>query len=64
MQLHAYETDDGDFVLELDVEGIDYLTQGLEALRDVSPGAEKFSDSLVSNGGTPVGVGSFILRRA
>lgn len=52
-------------VLELDCDGIAYLTSGLIALRDCEPGETLDTPSLAAeDDGTPIGVTSFILLRA
>lgn len=60
----TYERDNGDFELKLDVEGIDYLEEGLRALRSIEAGAELSCPSLTSDDDEPLGVASFILLRA
>lgn len=63
----------GDVVQELDAEGIDYLIEGLEQLRDSEPGTKLSTPALVDEGPriwwrlwrrTPPAVGELILIRA
>jgi hypothetical protein len=62
---HTYEADDGDFVMEVDAEAIDYLIDGLTELRGKEPGESLTSPSLVqSTEGEPQGVGDWVLLRA
>lgn len=53
------ERDDGDFELELDEEGLNYLEDGLTELRHMPEGEAICSPSITSDG-----VSSFILKRA
>lgn len=52
---------DGSYI-EVDREGIDYLLNGLQALRDAEPGTVASSPSLIN--GEYAGVGPFDLVRA
>lgn len=64
MRARLYEDDNGDQILGLDAEGIDYLIKGLTTLRELDPGNSLKTPSLVSsNEGELKGVGSFILMR-
>lgn len=58
MLFHTSERDDGNFELELDLEGIEYLEQGLADLRKTEIGGElstpSFSEDAASH---------FILKR-
>lgn len=66
MIFHSFERDDGDYVMEMDAEAIDYLTRGLQQLRGSDAGTELATESLVSDGdtGEPEGVGWLVLLRA
>ena len=55
---------DGSIELEADLEGIDFLLEGLELLKDLEVGRMKSSPTLVECGGEPVGAGEFVLKRA
>jgi hypothetical protein len=50
---------DGNTVLLMDLEGIDYLKEGIEDLRNLPPGSEVSSPGLSEDG-----VSEIILRRA
>lgn len=55
---------DGDTTTLLDTEGIDWLIQGLEQLRDMEPGEELSTPYVEDHDGVLKGVGEFVLRRA
>ena len=58
MVFHTRETDDGNFELVLDDEGINYLEDGLTELRRMQPGEAVSTPSI-----TEEGVSYFMLRR-
>jgi hypothetical protein len=58
LHFQTHETDDGDFELILDGEGIDFLEQGLTELRYLESGSAVASPLLDSNG-----VARFRLKR-
>lgn len=59
MVFRTGETDDGDFELELDEEGLNYLEDGLTELRHMTSGEAICTPSI-----TAEGVSSFILKKA
>lgn len=59
MVFHTHATDDGNFELVLDEEGIDYLEDGLTELRRMQPGQAVSAPSITGDG-----VGEFLLKRA
>lgn len=58
MIFRTRERDDGDFEVELDAEGIDYLENGLCELRHMASGEAIASPSIDTDG-----VSRFILKR-
>lgn len=64
MHHRTYEDDDGNFVQELDDEGIAYLIKGLQDLEDAEPGTEMVTPSVSTDeDGLPDSVGLFILKK-
>lgn len=60
-----FEDDDGNTVHLLDAEGIDYLIEGLRALRDEEPGAQLDTPTVETDEeGVMQKMGLMILRRA
>lgn len=59
MVFRTREREDGDFELELDTEGLNYLEDGLTELRNMPTGEALCTPSI-----TEEGVSSFILKRA
>lgn len=59
MVFRTRERDDGDFELELDNEGLNYLEDGLTELRHMSSGEALCTPSITSDG-----VSSFILKKS
>jgi hypothetical protein len=59
MVFQTRETDDGNFELILDAEGIDYLEDGLTELRHMQSGEAVATPSI-----TKEGVSEFMLKRA
>jgi anti-sigma regulatory factor (Ser/Thr protein kinase) len=58
MIFHTRETDDGNFEILLDDEGIDYLERGLAQLRDTD-----LDHMLTTPSITVDGVGEFMMKR-
>lgn len=58
MHFRTRETDDGNFELSLDAEGIDYLEDGLTELRHMQSGEAVATPSI-----TAEGVSEFMLKR-
>lgn len=58
MVFRTRETDDGNFELALDEEGISYLEDGLTELRRMPPGEAVATPSITNEG-----VGEFMLKR-
>lgn len=63
MELHISEDDDKTMRIRVDAEGVDWLIQGLEQIRDMPAGEKLSSPSLVSNEDGPVGVADLVLER-
>lgn len=59
MVFRTRERDDGDFELELDDEGLNYLEDGLTELRHMSSGEALCTPSITADG-----VSSFILKKS
>lgn len=59
MVFRTRERDDGDFELELDDEGLNYLEDGLTELRHMASGEALCTPSITSDG-----VSSFILKKS
>lgn len=59
MVFRTRERDDGDFELELDDEGLNYLEDGLTELRHMASGEALCTPSI-----TTEGVSSFILKKS
>jgi len=58
MEFHLSETPDGETLVELDTEGIDFLIKGLEDLKECKEGFELQTPSIDNDG-----VAYFILKR-
>lgn len=65
MIFRVEDADDGNMVITLDEEGIDWLERGLTQLREAEPGEELSCPSIGSDGktGEPTGVSDFVLKR-
>lgn len=59
MVFRTRERDDGDFELELDDEGLNYLEDGLTELRHMASGEALCTPSITEDG-----VSSFILKKS
>lgn len=57
------EDDDGRMFIRADADGIGYLIEGLEELREAEPGTLLTSPTLVSDQGRPAGVADCVLER-
>lgn len=64
MILKAFEDDDGNYVLEMNEEGADYLMEGVAELMLLDPGRQITQPSFVTRDGKPAGVAEFVLKRA
>lgn len=63
MHWQIFEEEDGTQVMEFDNEGIDYLLQGMEQLRDMKPVAELVTPTVVSENDMPTGMSETVLRK-